>query len=70
MIPSTKKYSDIPGDQRRETTQPATSADGREWQCGTVVTLHSGGYSNPDRCRYADLSIRGEQVRFLDRSQS
>ena len=64
MIPRTKRYGNLPGDQRRVTMESSTSRDGRKWPSGTVVVPLCGGYDNPSRASYAEVTIHGESVTF------
>lgn len=65
-----RKASAVPGDQTRELTRAATDGSGKVWPRGTRFAPLAGGYSNPARATYVDVTIAGERVRFYPEEAS
>lgn len=59
---TSKRYSSIPGDQRRVMTRATKDVTGKVWPIGTVYTGLSSGFDGRVGCIVSTIVIRGEKV--------
>jgi len=62
MTTTSKRYSDIPGDQRRVMTRATKDMTGKVWPVGTIYTALSSGFDGRRNSIVSTIVIRGEKV--------
>lgn len=63
------RANSIPGDACMRLIRSAVDSQGRRWLAGTLYRGLSGGYDNPRRTTYVDVSIEGRVVTFYASAQ-